>query len=162
MFEGKIEQTGKKNRIYFFPKTINVANFTGMQNIFKGTIIDINENKRYVSISNNGYTFTAEIPPFQEMPQKDSQVFFGIRAEEVMLIRQRDDLKSAVRENIIDGKLADISERTSTHTLFFKDLSEKLNIEIEIPNHVYRRLTPSIGMNVKISLKKDSISVFGN
>ena len=157
MFSGGIEQTGKRNRIYFFPKTVNVAVFTGMRNIYRGVVTEVLEDSRRTVIMLDGNRLTADIPEFQSLPEIGADIHFGIRPEEVMILREERVIKPSLKENILCGNITDIQERSATHTIFFSDESGVLNMEIDLPNTSYRKLKLAAGGTIRVSLRSASI-----
>jgi len=157
LFDGKIEQTGRKNRLYYFPRTLRVAQFTGMGNIFKGYIESVERESRNVSIRCGRYIFRSKLPEFLPLPESGREVYFGIRAEEVMILREGEQVKPLLKDNIISGYVKKILEKTSSHTVYFSDMKDELNLEIELTNLVYRRLDIRKNSEIKISLKSSSI-----
>ncbi len=147
---------GKKNQIYYYPRSIKVAKFLGVKNIFEGVIIDIRDKD--ILIQNKDMTIKAS-PPKREGLERGMEVYFGIRAEEVMIIREDRPIKGKVQENIISGKITDVYEKGATHTLYFKPEKHESLIEIEIPNYAYRKLNIFNGKIISVSLKKESIFI---
>ncbi len=157
IFNGQIEQTSKKNALYFFPRTLNVALFTGMGNIFNGKVVSVDHENHQVTISYKNYCFVATLHEHRPSPSPSTAVFFGIRAEEVMILRDGEPLKPLLEPNILKGKVKSITEKTATHTIFFIDDREEIELEIELSNLVYRRLELFTGKSIQVSLKKSSI-----
>jgi ABC-type Fe3+/spermidine/putrescine transport system ATPase subunit len=154
--DGKIEQVGRKNQIYYYPRSIKVARFLGVRNIFEGRVTEIVD--RDVIVQNKEMTIKASPPKRMDL-KKGIEVYFGIRAEEVMIIREDRPIEKKVQENILKGNIIDIYEKGSTHTLYFKEHRNGFLIEIEIPNYAYRKLNIFNGKIVNISLKKESLFV---
>jgi len=83
---GRLEQFGAREEVFYKPKTKNVAKFLGARNIFSGIIVSLNE--KTVAIENPDI---GEIKAFlhDEEPRLTigEKVTFGIRPEEIMIIR---------------------------------------------------------------------------
>ncbi len=138
--DGRIEQVDKKENILFNPKTVFVAKFLGMKNIFKGY----------------GYSrkiktdcFTVEVN--QEVT---GEIFFGIRPEDVMIVRE-----GKVKENMLSVTITKIN-LISPSTYEIETTFNDFKIYIHVPRHVVKIMNLYEGKNIKISLKKDSIKVF--
>jgi molybdopterin-binding protein len=74
-----------------------------------------------------------------------------------MILRDGEPLKPLLEPNILKGKVKSITEKTATHTIFFIDDREEIELEIELSNLVYRRLELFTGKSIQVSLKKSSI-----
>ncbi|PKL16748.1 MAG: ABC transporter [Spirochaetae bacterium HGW-Spirochaetae-5] len=157
MFNGKIEQTSRKNGLYYFPRTMNVAVFTGMDNIFTGFVESVDNENRNVSLRCGRYIFTSKLPEFLTLPEVNRDVYFGIRGEEVMILRQGENIKPLLEHNVINGIISHIIEKTSSHTVFFRDEFDEFALEIELVNLVYRKLNLKTGGSIQVSLKSSSI-----
>jgi ABC-type Fe3+/spermidine/putrescine transport system ATPase subunit len=157
IFNGRIEQTSRKNGLYYFPRTMNVAVFTGMGNIFTGFVESVNREERNVSIRCGRYLFNSKLPEFLNMPGSNRNVYFGIRGEEVMILRQGEKIKPLLEHNVINGFISQIIEKTSSHTVYFRDEHDEFSLEIELVNLVYRKLNLKTGGDIQVSLKSSSI-----
>jgi molybdate transport system ATP-binding protein/molybdate/tungstate transport system ATP-binding protein len=157
LIKGKIEQTSRKNRLYYFPRTLQVARFTGMGNIFTGHVLSAEKDTGNVKIKCGQYVFTSLVPEYQKIPEPGRDVYFGIRAEEVMILRKGEDVKTRLKDNTVSGYVKKVMEKSSSHTVYFSDKDNKLNLEIELTNLVYRRLDIIKGGEIEVSLKSSSI-----
>lgn len=157
IFNGRIEQTSRKNGLYYFPRTLNVAQFTGMGNIFTGHVETVDAEKRQVFVRCGRYLLKSSLPEFFPLPGARQNVYFGIRGEEVMILRQGEPIKPLLEYNVIAGFISEITEKTYSHTVYFRDEHDELRIEIELANLVYRKLRLSVGSPITVSLKSSSI-----
>lgn len=153
---GRLEQFGAREEVFYKPKTKNVAKFLGARNIFSGIIISLNE--KAVAIENPDI---GEIKALlhDEEPQLTvgEKVTFGIRPEEIMIIRPDRPIDKKVQDNILEGEVLTTLGKGASHTIFFKMKNKDATLKIEIPNFVYRKLKLSKGKIITVSLKKESI-----
>ncbi|MBW2147682.1 MAG: ATP-binding cassette domain-containing protein [Deltaproteobacteria bacterium] len=154
LLDGKIEQTGKKNRVYFFPRTCRIAVFTGMENIFHGNVVHVDPAKKEVHILHKGLVFKAFYD--KKIPQK--QVYFGVRGEEVMIVKEHRPLLEKIKEeNLFSVVLTRVIEKGWTHTLVFEELSNKIPFVAEVPNYVFRKLQYEAGQQKRIFIRRRNI-----
>lgn len=159
MIDGAIIQTGKRNRVYFFPETRKIALFTGMENLFEGEIIELDEKQKQISLHHKGVAFKA----FYDRAIPKPPLFFGFRAEEVMIIKNdRSIPKDIADENLIVAILKKIIEKGSSHTMEFEEATRHLPIIAEVPNYVYRKLHYTIGQEMKVFIRKKNICLMEN
>ncbi len=162
MNEGRIEQFGSREEVFYRPATKNVARFVGTRNIFTGRVtlvsgtevvigsVDIGE----IHASFHGRSKAAGITVGKE-------VVFCIRPEEIVIIRKDRTLEHKVRDNVVEGEITSITGRGTTHLLYLKLLTAKGNLKVELPNHVLVKLALATGDTVRVSLKRESIWIIG-
>jgi ABC-type sugar transport system ATPase subunit len=156
LMDSKIVQTGKRNRVYFFPETKDIALFTGMENVFRGAVLDTDSSENLARLSHSGVTFTARYDKL--IPRQE--VFFGVRAEEVMIIKEGRPLPRSVEdENVLPVILQRVIEKGSSHTMEFLETRGLFPVIAEVPNYVYRKLSCRIGQEMKVFIRKRNICI---
>jgi ABC-type sulfate/molybdate transport systems ATPase subunit len=153
---GRVEQTGSKEDIFYRPQTRNVAKFFGVKNIFHGKVMDIRPGEGEMTVWVEEKGFQASIP-YREGTGKGEQVRFCIRPEEIMVLKEDRPIKKSLKANIFTGKIVRIVEKGAEHTLFFKQSGDDYDFEISIPNLAYRSLRIQEGQVVKVAFKWESI-----
>ena len=156
LMDGAVLQTGKRNRVYFFPENRKIAQFTGMENLFEGEIISVNEAEREATLRHQDIIFKARydrhLPP--------SPIVFGFRAEEVMLIKDDRPVRDEIQEeNLFSVVLKGVIEKGSSHTMEFEEVHHRLPVIAEVPNYVYRKLNYQPGQEIKVFIRKKNICV---
>ncbi|HAG51177.1 MAG TPA: hypothetical protein DHU69_09115 [Deltaproteobacteria bacterium] len=153
---GRLEQFGTKDEVFYKPKTRNVAKFLGSRNIFTGRVASLNGT---IAIINN--PDVGEIKALIDIkgPQLlvGEDVTFGIRPEEIMVIRPDRPIDKKIQDNILDGEVVTTIGKGASHTVYFKIKGTDTNLKIEIPNFAYRKLNLSKGKQISVSLKRESI-----
>jgi len=158
LVNGSIVQTGKRNRVYFFPETKEIARFTGMENIFRGKVVGIDEKEKQLSLSHHGVIFKAHY----DLMTPSDEVSFGVRAEEVMIIKDdRPIPQEILDENLLSVILQDVVEKGSSHTMEFEEATHHIPIIAEVPNYVYRKLNYTIGQEMRVFIRKRNICLMG-
>jgi molybdate transport system ATP-binding protein len=154
--DGRVEQTGTKEDIFYRPQTHKVAKFFGVKNIFHGKIEDIRpeEGKMIVWVEEKG--FHASIP-CRKGAREGEWVRFCIRPEEIMILKEDRPVKKNLKENIFTGQILRIVEKGSEHTLFFKQGQNDYDFQISITNLAYRSLRLREGQPVRVAFKWESI-----
>jgi len=156
LMDGSIVQTGKRNRVYFFPETREIARFTGMENIFAGEVLGLDEQEKQITLSHNGVVFKAHYD--RKTPKKE--VSFGVRAEEVMIIKENRPIPKEIHdENLLSVMLRDVVEKGSSHTMEFEEAAHHFPIIAEVPNYVYRKLNYTIGQEMKLVIRRKNICI---
>ena len=154
MMDGTIVQTGKKNRVYFFPETKKTALFTGMENLFEGEQWDLDEKEKLITLTHKGITYKA----YYDRRIPSPPLFFGFRAEEVMIIKDDRPIPDEIKdENCFAVVLRNVVEKGASHTIEFEEVVHGLPIIAEVPNYIYRKLQYQLGQEMNIFIRKKNI-----
>ncbi len=153
---GRLEQFGAREEVFYKPKTKNVAKFLGARNIFSGIIVSLNEKALAIENPDIG-EIKALLHDEEPRMIVGEKVTFGIRPEEIMIIRPDRPIDKKVQDNILKGEVLTTLGKGASHTIFFKMKNNDATLKIEIPNFVYRKLKLSKGKIITVSLKKESI-----
>ena len=94
-----IEQIGKPDEIFFKPKTEYVAQFVGYENIYKGSITEIDPETGTVKVAIKNLEITASISP--ELSTGD-QVLVSIRSDDITILSDQHMPKTG---NVLKGKI---------------------------------------------------------
>jgi molybdate transport system ATP-binding protein len=148
--QGGIEQIGPPKEIFSKPINENVAKLVGMNNIFKGKILDIindevmiQSHKKIIALRMGGL-------------QIGEKVIWCIRPDQVMVVREDRPLGKAVASNIFSGRITEIISNGATYLLY---IDGDFNLEIEMPSHAFDRLGLEQGKTIRVSLKKSAIHI---
>ena len=156
--DGKVEQIGSKEDIFYRPQTQNVAKFFGVKNIFHGKVTHIRRTEGEMTVWVEEKSFQASIP-YRDGASADEWVRFCIRPEEIMILKEGRPIKKNLEGNIFTGQIVRIVEKGAEHTLFFKQSGDDYDFEISIPNLAYRSLHIKEGLLVRVAFKWESIWV---
>ncbi|MFQ5735798.1 MAG: ABC transporter ATP-binding protein [Thermodesulfobacteriota bacterium] len=172
---GRIEQIGGREEVFYRPATRNVARFMGVRNIFSGRVTAV--DPPFVTVHNRDLgEIKAHLPQGGAPMAAGSQVSFCIRPEEILVIRPDRVLDNRVQDNIIEGEITSATGRGSTQILFLRVYTgaggvggagwgggaggaqgEGTSLKIELPNFVCRKLALATGKRIRVSLKKENV-----
>ncbi len=155
LLNGTLIQTSKKQELYFYPRTISLANFLGIKNIFKAYYKKALEDEYEVFIPEFDTTFKVKKRPRFPKFERDKQIFVGIRSDEVMYIRK--ERQKVFMDNILSGFITEIHRLETLSKIFFK-IKDRI-IEIEMPYGVLRKLGLNVGMYGEVMFKKEAIFI---
>ncbi len=155
---GRVEQFGTREEVFYKPKTRNVAKFIGARNIFHGVVKSIDLSGVIIESKDIG-DVKAQLNPSDKF-DAGQNVCFGIRPEEIMIIRPDRPLDKRVQDNLIHGIVTGIMAKGTGHTIYFTAKHNKdVNLKIDIPNIAFRRLAISKDKEIIVCLKKECIWV---
>jgi molybdate transport system ATP-binding protein len=152
---GKIEQTGSREDVFYRPRTRNVARFMGVKNIFSGTVAGFDSAHTIIRSRELG-DIKAHTPEGASYGV-GKEVSFCIRPEEVIVIRPDKVLDNRVQDNLFEGEITETTGKGSTHTMYMRIGSGGALLKIELPNFVLRKLALATGKRIRVSLKKEDI-----
>ncbi|TAN46521.1 MAG: ABC transporter ATP-binding protein [Candidatus Methanoperedens sp.] len=147
---GGIEQIAPPKEIFSKPINENVAKLVGMNNIFKGKILDIINDE--VMIQSHKKIIALRMGSLQI----GEKVTWCIRPDQVMVVREDRPLGKAVASNIFSGRITEIISNGATYLLYIEG---DFNLEIEMPSHAFERLDIKQGQIIRVSLKKSAIHI---
>jgi ABC-type Fe3+/spermidine/putrescine transport system ATPase subunit len=153
--EGRIEQFGSREEVFYRPATRNVARFVGTRNIFRGRVKEVRAGHVVI-----------ESPDLGEIKAHSTcgpalkaglEVSFCIRPEEIPVIRKDRVLDPRVSDNLLECEISSTIAKGTTHILFLKVSTGSALLKVELPNFVLRKLGLAIGERIRVSLKKESV-----
>lgn len=151
MNEGRIEQVGTREEVFYRPASKKVAKFIGIKNIFKGTVNSVSEGLAFIESSG----FRVIAPHLQPLSVGDD-VEFCIRPEEVMIIREDRPVREGLSENIISGHIIEIVEQGPSFLVLFHAPNGP-TLHINVPSYAFKKLRLCEGKEIRVSLKRESI-----
>lgn len=153
MINGMIYQSGTKEEVYQYPKTLEVAKFFGIRNLFNAKYIKSVDNKIIVYCVELNCHLSIQTPSF--FYNNLSKFIIGIRSENVMILRP--ELIKENQDNVLEGNIIEIFNKGKSYTILFLPNNSKTYIEIEIPNYAFYKLNLYKGKTVLISLREEKI-----
>lgn len=156
MLEGKLQQVGTREEVYYRPATLGVARLFAGRNLFTGLIIDSNPGVSFLAKTSRG--FVCELP-WRDNIAKGQRVVFGISPREVVIIRQGRPLRPKVQANVFAARVTNIFDSYGSYLVFLTLEGSGETVELEIPSYVFRDMGLSVGFTVEVSLKKDCLWV---
>jgi ABC-type Fe3+/spermidine/putrescine transport system ATPase subunit len=147
---GRILQTGTPDEIFYKPNSKEVAEFTGMKNIFEGEVKDSSKEGSSITFKELNIHVSRELPKMK--------VIVCIRPESIMFVRPD---RPSTFENSFEGRISEVESFGSAMQSLGVEVGESI-FYVNVPNHVVEKMGLGIGKDVKISLKKEKIHVLLN
>lgn len=150
MIDGRILQSGDRERMYYYPHTFEAASFLGIKNIFSAVVDEISDNS--VDITWNDMNECMAIPCHcgQKRFTPKQRVYFGIRSEAVYIQRPG---REKTTEHVFSATVKKMYIRGKMHTIVV-EMTEKPDISVEIDIHdaAARKIGIVEGEQVRISI----------
>ena len=155
---GKIQESGDPKDILKKPKAMDTAYLLGTENIFEGRIDIINEESNTIIISihdKNGKFIEAD---YQGGFEINENVFFVIRPEDIIILKEDKPSSKAVRENHFTGRITRVVFTSRMVELLIVS-KEGTEFKVFLPYHAYEIMNLNEGKTVFLSLKKSAIHI---
>ncbi|MBW1998022.1 MAG: ABC transporter ATP-binding protein [Deltaproteobacteria bacterium] len=146
MLDGKVVQTGRGEDIYRRPRSLEVARFLGIRNLFKVHTTGRDGSVHCTDLE----TDLALGPPLSGNPE--GRAYVGIRAEDVKILREEGYVEGT---NILYGRITDIFYKGKANLVLFTPRGSRKTIEIEVPSHYIQQQSMKKGSEAGIFLRPD-------
>lgn len=150
MKKGKILQIGTKEEVYKRPESIEVAEFIGMNNILKGSVIKKEKEGLVVKIDNIKLWTS-----IQESVKEN--IIIGIRPEDIVFVKENVEIRKTLKNNIFDAEIINIDIGIYYSKLRIKLCGTDLILKMILPNHVIEKHNIYYKDIIKVSLKMNCI-----
>lgn len=153
MHEGQLCQVGKRDIVFNKPNSVTTASILGVVNMIPGVIL----SDKHVGCD----TLELKIDDHETL-ETGSQVFVGIRPEQILYVREDEDDPHSrqIKENIFDATVLNLHKNILNYKLRIKieGLSEVLYMGI--PPAVYQRYDLYEGCRIRVLMKYKSLMIF--
>lgn len=152
LINGKIEQIGKKEEVLQRPKTLEVALYQGIKNIYDGEISEIDNGK--IKIKCSGF----EIVTLKDRDYKTGQrVKFCIRPQDIKIIKEGYPVKDDLKDNMFQCEIVSSYFSNDVCIINVKSVAD---FEIRFPFYVYKRYKLHTGKKITIGIWQKGINIF--
>ncbi|MEK6657373.1 MAG: ABC transporter ATP-binding protein [Nitrospirota bacterium] len=156
--EGRIEQIGSRDEVFYKPATRKVARLLAVKNIFDAVVKKVSSKGLAATVESDGFSITVNS---RDNLKSGDNIEFCIRPEDIKIQKAKGArLKvKGSKENIVSAKVFDIQEKGLVHTIFAGISDDDYLFQINLPNAAYRRLSLKKGKKIKLSLPKELVWV---
>ena len=154
LIDGKVEQVGTREDVFLHPQTLNVARFLGLRNLFPQKVRQVQEGATTIGFLGKEIQIPADHGARSFVPGEN--VVLYIRPEEVMILREGKPIKESLRRQIFPGKILEILDRGTHRWVLFQSAVMDAQIEISLPNYVFRNLGLAEGKEIRVAMRQES------
>ena len=159
LIDGRIEQKGTRQEVFIRPKTAKVARFLGLRNLFPGQVQPKRPDRESVVIDLWGREILLPAEQAVRGLTAGEKVNLYLRPEEVLVLREGKPVKEALQRNILEGRVTRILDRGTYQWVLFKPTGLEVQLEIHLPNYVFRNLLLQEGQTIRVAMRKESFWV---
>jgi ABC-type sugar transport system ATPase subunit len=159
MIDGKIQQFGRRETVFYKPANRSVAKFLEFHNIISGVVTGSEPERKRQKVSCKDYDLYV---PYRGCIDMGKEVHFCIHPREIKIIREDRPIRESLIDNIFDGIIVNSIHHGMTYTLYFKisGSHNDYDFEIKVPIYLYLKLNLFEGKCIKVSLRKTAIQIF--
>jgi len=158
LIDGEIQQSGERDEVWRHPRTVAVAQYLGIRNIFPGTVTAVEAQEVLVNCPAMGGQLRVPVLPDRSPPALGASVFTAIRAEFVAL--RNEDHPPKEGEFVLEGRFTSVSVTGTDVTLIFQPDDLETTIEISIGRRLLRRFGVKVDQPVTVALPSRDLLLF--
>ena len=159
LIEGKVEQRGKREEVFFRPKTVRVAQFLGLQNLFPERVLAVEGDGKFLTVSFWGKEVTLPADHAAVPLSAGEDAVLYLRPEEIMILREGKPIKESLRRHILEGEVVRILDRGTHRWVLFRPAGMDVPLEIHLPNYVFRNLSIQEGQGIRVAMRWEAFWV---
>jgi ABC-type sugar transport system ATPase subunit len=160
---GLLQQTSRQKEVYYHPRTLQVACFFGIRNVFPAQVSAVDRDRLVLRHEHLGPIEVAQSHRVRNLRAGD-HVFWGIHSEEIAVIRA--EREERIRPNLFSGHVTnqvDVGRfRVAEVQLELPGRASAPMIELNLPEHAARRLGIELGRAIEIQMKPDRLFVIAD
>lgn len=159
LIDGRLEQNGKREEVFLRPRTLSVARFLGLRNLFPGKVLKAQEVERLITVGLWGREIIIPSSHTSGTLSTEEEVILYLRPEEVMILRPGKPIKESLRRNILAGVIERILDRGTHRWVLFRPTGLEVHLEINLPNYVFRDLGLKERQEIQVAIRRESFWV---
>ncbi|MGB9928045.1 MAG: ABC transporter ATP-binding protein [Methanosarcina sp.] len=161
LHEGKIQQFGSQDEIFYSPRNLNVAGLIGLSNIFHDFWVERSDKESgSVLIKNGDMNIQAKHPDLKA----GDKISWGIHPENITLFLSNPELEKDEKENenIYSAYIHSIVNKGARKKLSLKLARYNMGLTAEIPSQFLDPMQLKAGDSCLIKMEKEKIAIFQN
>ncbi|MDW7731105.1 MAG: ABC transporter ATP-binding protein [Methanolobus sp.] len=155
--DGRVQQIGTPEEVFYKPKNRHVAELVGMSNIFEdAVVVEVDKSSGTALLQSEEMRVRIENPELK----KDEKMSWGIRPENLRILQMNEDRIGTQENNIFDASVKSIVNKGSSKVIAL-EIKEHRNLLIaEVANQFLENTQLDIGNECRLAIDKSRIVVF--
>lgn len=156
---GRIEQAGSPDDVFYHPKTQYVAELVGFSNLFDDAVVEGHGQKAECTFL---WSLGTEITAPYIKRIAGEKVSWGIRPENVELVRYEDinQVKKETHKNLFEGSIKNIVNKGTSRIMSLKLKGSGAYLNAEVTNHIFDSLKIDMGDEYLVKIKPSYMIIF--
>jgi ABC-type Fe3+/spermidine/putrescine transport system ATPase subunit len=153
---GRLEQSGPREEVFLRPRTLGVARFLGLRNLFPGRVLQTGGADGSTTIGLWGRKIVIPASHAPRTVSAGEEAILFLRPEEVMILRPGKPVKESLRGNIFGGEIERILDRGTHRWVLFRPSGLEVHLEVNLPNYAFRNLGLREGQEIQVAMRRES------
>jgi molybdate transport system ATP-binding protein len=156
---GRVQQLGSPEEVFYHPKTRYVAELVGFSNLFDDAVIERHgQGDECTFLWSLGTEITA---PYIRRIAGD-KVSWGIRPENIELVDSENAYatRKEERKNLLDGVIRNVVNKGSSRIMSLKLKDSGAVLNVEVMNHIFDSLKVASGDECMVRIRPSDMIVF--
>jgi molybdate transport system ATP-binding protein len=155
---GRVQQLGSPEEVFYHPKTRYVAELVGFSNLFDDAVVERHEGDECTFLWSLGTEITA--PYIRRMT--GDRVSWGIRPENIELMDSRNAhaIRKEDRKNLLGGVIRNVVNKGSSRIMSLKLKESGTFLNVEVTNHIFDSLKIDTGDECMVRIRPSDMIVF--
>jgi molybdate transport system ATP-binding protein len=156
---GKVQQLGSPEDVFYHPKTRYVAELVGFSNLFDDAVVERHgQRDECTFLWSLGTEITA---PYIRRVAGD-KVSWGIRPENIELVDNENahSIRKEDRKNLLNGVIRNVVNKGTSRIMFLKLKESEATLNVEVTNHIFDSLKIDTGDECMVRIRTSDMIVF--
>lgn len=153
--DGKVQQVGTPEEVFYHPKNKHVAELVGVTNIFEDAEIAESENSDHIVLRTGNMDLIAQ----RTHSKPDEKVVWGIRPENLYLLSPHKE-GNENEVNTVKGTVMTVVNKGTSKMVAVELDTDKKIILAEISNRVFEELELQPGSECLVKIKPENLLIF--
>lgn len=153
---GRVQQIGTPEEVFYHPKNRHVAELVGMSNIFEDAVVVEEKN------ASSGVLLQSEemlVRANHDELKKDEKISWGIRPENLRILQLSDE-DISTRENVFNATVKSIVNKGSSKVIALEIKEHKNLLITEVANQFFENIQLDIGSKCRVVIDRSRIVLF--
>ena len=156
---GKVQQMGSPEDVFYHPKTRYVAELVGFSNLFDDAVIEGHGQKDECTFL---WSLGTEITAPYIRRMAGDRVSWGIRPENIELVDNGsvNAIRKDERKNLFDGVIRNVVNKGTSRIMSMKLKDSGAVLNVEVTNHIFDSLKIGTGDECMVRIRTSDMIVF--
>jgi molybdate transport system ATP-binding protein len=156
---GKVQQMGSPEDVFYHPKTRYVAELVGFSNLFDDAVVEGHGQKDECTFL---WSLGTEITAPYIRRMAGDRVSWGIRPENIELVDNGsvNAIRKEERKNLLDGVIRNVVNKGTSRIMSMKLKDSGAVLNVEVTNHIFDSLKIGTGDECMVRIRTSDMIVF--
>lgn len=156
---GKVQQLGSPEEVFYHPKTRYVAELVGFSNLFDDAVVERHGQRDECTFL---WSLGTEITAPYIMRMAGDKVSWGIRPENIELVDSEivHSTRKEDRKNLLNGVIRNVVNKGSSRVISMRLKESEAILNVEVTNHIFDSLKIDTGDECMVRIRTSDMIVF--